>query len=61
MREERGRGGFRKDSGQRRDFGPREMHKAVCSECGKDCEVPFKPTEGRPIYCRECFAKRKRY
>jgi CxxC-x17-CxxC domain-containing protein len=41
------------------DRGPREMHKAVCSDCGKDCEVPFKPTEGRPVYCRECFAKRR--
>ena len=40
------RGGFRRD-GPRRDFdrGPREMHKAVCTECGKECEVPFKPTE----------------
>ena len=41
--------------------GPREMHKAVCSDCGKECEVPFKPTEGRPIYCRECFQKHRKY
>jgi CxxC-x17-CxxC domain-containing protein len=40
------------------DRGPREMHKAVCSECGKECEVPFKPTEGKPVFCRECFAKK---
>jgi len=40
------------------DRGPREMHKAVCSECGKECEVPFQPTEGKPVFCRECFAKR---
>jgi len=53
-------GGFNR--GPRRDnFGPREMHKAVCSECKKECEVPFKPTEGKPVYCKECFAKRKRY
>lgn len=52
--------GPRRD-GPRRDFGPREMHKATCSECGKECEVPFKPTEGRPIYCRDCFAKRRRF
>jgi CxxC-x17-CxxC domain-containing protein len=38
------------------NFGPREMHKAVCSKCKKECEVPFKPTEGKPVYCRECFA-----
>jgi len=45
--------------GERRDFGPREMHKVKCSECGVDTEVPFKPAEGRPVYCRECYAKRK--
>ena len=42
--------------GQRRSFQPREMHKAVCDKCKKKCEVPFKPTEGRPVYCKECFA-----
>ena len=47
------------DRGQRGGFGQREMHKATCSECGKECEVPFKPTEGRPVYCRECYAKKK--
>ncbi len=46
--------------GSRRDFGgPREMHKATCSECGEECEVPFKPTEGKPVYCKECFRKKK--
>ena len=39
--------------------GPREMHKAICAECKKDCEVPFKPREDRPVYCKECFSKRK--
>lgn len=34
------------------------MHKAVCSECGKDCEVPFEPTKGKPVYCSECFEKK---
>jgi len=41
--------------------GPREMHKAVCSDCGQECEVPFKPTEGRPVYCRDCFPKHKKF
>ena len=54
-----GQGGGRRFGGPRRDFGPREMHKAVCSECKKECEVPFKPTEGKPVYCKECFMKRK--
>jgi len=49
------------NEGFRRDFGQREMHKATCSECGKECEVPFKPTEGKPVYCRECYMKKKKY
>ncbi|NIV67322.1 hypothetical protein GWN43_00455, partial [Candidatus Bathyarchaeota archaeon] len=24
-----------------------------------EAEVPFKPTEGRPVYCRECYQKRR--
>ncbi|GAG68269.1 unnamed protein product [marine sediment metagenome] len=62
-----GSGGFRSGGGGSRgnfggsnfNRGPREMHKAICSECGKECEVPFKPTEGKPVYCRECFDKKK--
>ena len=38
---------------------PREMHKAICTECKKECEVPFKPKDDRPIYCKECYSKRK--
>lgn len=47
-----------RSGGFQRNFGPREMHKAVCSECKQDCEVPFKPTEGKPVYCKECYAKK---
>jgi len=43
------------------DRGPREMHKAICTECKKECEVPFKPTEGKPVFCKECFAKKRRF
>lgn len=35
----------------------REMYDAICASCGKPCKVPFKPTEDRPVYCSECFAK----
>ena len=43
-----------------RDFDrPRTMTKATCSDCGQECEVPFKPTEGRPVYCRECYQKHR--
>jgi len=32
---------------------------AVCADCGEECEVPFKPDETRPVYCKACWAKRK--
>ncbi|NYT12772.1 MAG: DNA-directed RNA polymerase [Methanomassiliicoccales archaeon] len=35
------------------------MHKATCADCGQECEVPFKPTEGRPVYCRDCYQKHR--
>lgn len=61
-----GRGGFRggRDSGRggfgggRSSFGrgeDREMFQATCTECGKSCEVPFKPTGSKPVLCRDCF------
>jgi len=56
-----------RDGGNNRRFGgnnnrfgndrPREMHKATCSDCGKECEVPFKPSGDKPVRCRECFQK----
>ncbi|NQU98572.1 DNA-directed RNA polymerase [Candidatus Woesearchaeota archaeon] len=62
------RGGFRgnRGSGDRRggfrgDRDPKEMHKAVCADCKNECEVPFKPTEDRPVYCRDCFRNHKRF
>ena len=51
---------YREDRGRGRGFGaPREMHKAICAECEKECEVPFKPDGDRPVYCRDCYQKRK--
>ena len=35
----------------------RTMFEAKCTGCGKTCTVPFKPTAGKPVYCRECFSK----
>ena len=40
------------------DTGNRVLYPAVCSECGKETQVPFRPTAGKPVYCRECFQKR---
>ncbi|MEA3136602.1 MAG: hypothetical protein QOJ26_589 [Thermoplasmata archaeon] len=36
---------------------PREMHDAVCADCGNKTQVPFKPSAGRPVYCRDCYPK----
>lgn len=54
-----GRGGF---SGGRSSFGGgdrgnREMFDVTCSNCGKNAQVPFRPTNGKPVYCSECFEK----
>ena len=49
----------------RRSFGGRDssnrsfsLHDAVCDECGKNCQVPFRPSGGKPIYCSDCFEKK---
>ena len=56
----------RRDSGrfERRDFErpnrnseQRMMHEATCDRCGNKCEIPFKPTSGKPVYCSDCFRK----
>ena len=48
-------GGY--DSGYRQQ---RQMHPAVCATCGKDCQVPFEPRDGRPVYCSDCFTPVRR-
>lgn len=48
------RGGF--GGGQRGGFrGPKPMHPAVCSQCGNDCQVPFRPNGLKPVQCQDCF------
>jgi len=47
----RNRGGY--------DRGPRQMYEAVCSDCGRETTVPFKPSGDKPVYCRECFQQRR--
>ncbi len=39
--------------------GPREFFPAICAECGKEAQLPFKPRGDRPVYCSDCFAKRR--
>ena len=50
-------GGGGRFGGNRGFGGPREMFHAVCSNCGKDCEVPFKPSGEKPVFCNDCFRK----
>ena len=37
----------------------RTMHIAVCANCGGEAKIPFEPSDDRPVYCSECFAKMK--
>lgn len=50
-----GRGFERRGFNDRGSRGPVEMHQAVCDNCRKTCEVPFRPTSGKPIFCSDCF------
>lgn len=50
-----GRGRDRGRSFGGRDRGKPQMHDAVCADCGKECQVPFRPTGGKPVLCRDCF------
>ena len=45
------RGGYRSDRPQK------ELFDVVCSECGVDTKVPFRPTGHKPVYCRDCFTR----
>jgi CxxC-x17-CxxC domain-containing protein len=60
---DRDRGEFRPRGDRRdsrpRDRGPVTMHSVVCDDCGEKCEVPFKPSSDKPIYCDDCFKKNK--
>ena len=53
----RASGGDRRSSGS---SGHREMVDVTCSGCGKPAQVPFTPTNGRPVYCSDCFTSQRR-
>ena len=54
-------GGFQKHNSPR--FGrdnegfEKKMHRVTCDKCGEACEVPFRPTGDKPVYCSRCFRK----
>ena len=37
-----------------------DEYNVVCSHCGTNTKVPFKPTKTWPVYCRECFEKKRK-
>lgn len=41
----------------KRDFDRKDMHEAICDKCGRKCEVPFRPSGSKPVYCSDCFRK----
>jgi len=65
-----GAGGGRSFGGGGRSFGGKpsfggqggrgnsrpQMHRATCDECGNQCEVPFRPSGEKPVFCNDCFA-----
>jgi CxxC-x17-CxxC domain-containing protein len=42
------------------DRGPREMFSATCSSCGREAQVPFRPSGAKPVYCSDCFNSQRR-
>ena len=44
---------------QRNGGHEREMFTVICAECGCETQVPFRPTEDRPVFCRECYQKKQ--
>ncbi len=36
-----------------------EKFDAICAQCGKPCQVPFRPNGKKPVYCSNCFSEQK--
>jgi len=53
------RGGYGRERSFGGDRGEKTMHRATCAECGRSCEVPFKPSGDKPVYCSECFGNQQ--
>jgi len=53
-------GGYGSSGGRSQsDRAPREMFDATCSSCGQVARVPFRPTQGKPVYCNDCFSRQR--
>ena len=53
-------GGGYSSGGGGYDRGPREMFSATCSSCGREAQVPFRPSGEKPVYCSDCFQTQRR-
>jgi CxxC-x17-CxxC domain-containing protein len=42
------------------DRGSREMFSATCARCGREAQVPFRPSGAKPVYCSDCFTAQRR-
>ena len=47
------------DEAPRSSTSPRQLYPATCADCGRETMVPFEPRTGRPVYCRDCFARQR--
>lgn len=37
--------------------GGRQMYDVTCAQCGTQTQVPFNPTSGKPVYCKDCYRR----
>jgi CxxC-x17-CxxC domain-containing protein len=49
----------KRKSGGLGDGGSRTLYNVTCDACGKPAQVPFNPTNGKPVYCRDCYRDRR--
>ena len=59
MYDNQGQGGYKGGNDKKQFGGPKQMFSAICADCRKPCQVPFRPSGDKPIYCKDCFIKRK--
>ncbi|HLC73720.1 MAG TPA: CxxC-x17-CxxC domain-containing protein [Candidatus Nanoarchaeia archaeon] len=53
----RGSRKFKGNDSRRPEKRTLKMHDVICDKCKKECQVPFKPTGDKPVYCSDCFRK----
>lgn len=47
----------RNNGGRNGNYQTREMFDAICADCGAKTQVPFRPSQDRPVYCRDCYSR----